>query len=239
MSFQDVLDSQFPGSRPEPEFVASTAGLLAPHGFTTENTLACVSCCRDEISTPLKREVAEVWGNPFSFSALAGLYLAGRTGMGAALAHMPQEDGRERVVIFAMPHVAIGENGEPGRVMREGQVGPSGACGALLAAKHDIDHGTAQPGLDFADPEQSLLRTRLLSSLTEKQRRSDLFGLTKALGQLVRADLEAAIGSALDTSVSDYALFAGVQIHGPEHHNYTWISDSFAVVSGMRKELRV
>ena len=54
--------------------------------------------CRDELMSGFDEAVSEVWGRPFGVGALAGLVFLGRTGLQAALSHVPGEDGRHRFV---------------------------------------------------------------------------------------------------------------------------------------------
>lgn len=55
----------------------------------------------------------------------------GKTGFLAAQHHAPNEEGRERYVYFALPHIGVDAKGEIGRHDRPGRLQPSHACGAL------------------------------------------------------------------------------------------------------------
>ena len=137
-TFTDSLDRFFPGAVREGEFVAATRDLLSPHGFTPDNTLACVAVCRDEIAGHLVGDVEQAWGPSFSLASLAGMVTAGRSGIRAAIHHGPIDGGRQHLIIYAMPHVAIGEDGTVGQVLRPGVPHPSTACGALVAFREDV-----------------------------------------------------------------------------------------------------
>ena len=104
---------------------------LARVGFRPSNCLPVVAVCRDELMADFGRAVTDVWGQPFEAGSLAGLVFLGRTGLQAALGHVPGEDGRHRFVVFCFPHIGIDEDGVVGRVQRRGMYRASSACGAL------------------------------------------------------------------------------------------------------------
>ena len=117
MTFDTALNQFFPGALPQDDFVTKTYRALQQLGFSAPNSIACVSVCRDELTLPLVTKIAEVWGEAFNFSSLAGMLFLGKTGFSAAYHHAPRIDGRERYVHFAIPHIAIGKNGESRQVV--------------------------------------------------------------------------------------------------------------------------
>ena len=234
MSFERALESAFPGALPETDFVRSTAAALEPHGFRPDNTMPCVASCRDEISQSWAARVTEVWGAPFCLTGLGGWILAGKTGFGAALAHAPDPDGRERYLFLAGPHIAFGAEGEPGVCRREGRSGPSSACGALAAILGEVQAGTLGATGDPDDLELGALRRSVGKSALESGV-SDLISLTHLTHDLIADDLERMLGSVVDTTRTDYAVRTGVQIHLPEGENRIWPGRSFAVVGGVRR----
>ncbi|MGI9599433.1 MAG: hypothetical protein ACR2QK_24935 [Acidimicrobiales bacterium] len=141
--FVKALDKHFPEAMPEADYLAGTADVLARHGFTADNTLACVAACRDEIAAPLLHDVEASWGQPFSLVSLAGMLTAGRTGLSAAVHHAPIEAGKRRMVFYAMPHIAISKAGTIGEVLRPGVTSPSRACGGTARPPRPVDerHG--------------------------------------------------------------------------------------------------
>ena len=143
------------------DFVTWTEWALARVGFRPSNVLPVLAVCRDELMGDVDSAVAHTWGRPFQIGALAGLVFVGRTGMGAALGHVPGEDGRHRFVIFCLPHIGIDEAGDIGHVQRRGMYRESSACGALVAFRSQLASGGRDFVLDPDDIEQSLLRRRL------------------------------------------------------------------------------
>ena len=236
MGFDAALNKHFIGAIPESDFVARTVGALSHQGFTPDNTIACVGVCRDEITQPFVESVKEVWGEAFNFSSLAGMLFLGKTGFTAAQHHAPDEEGRERYIGFAMPHIAISSEGEIGICQRAGRKGPSSACGALAAFQAEMADGRLKIGLDFDDVEQSLIRIRLLQE-TPYGKVPDLLELTKTALKVIQKDMERLIQLTVNTDRSDYAVFTGIQIHGPDR-NYIWPDLSYCVVDGEKQILK-
>ena len=239
MSFQAVLYEHFSGAVAESEFVAGTLTALSGHGFTADNAIACVAVCRDELCSPLQLEVRNVWGEAFDMASLAGVTFCGVTGFRAAQAHAPTAPDRERHVYFSMAHIGIGPGGELGQCTRVGRAGTSVACGALAALLNELQSGqVSQANLehDPDDIEQSLLRQRLLQRL-DPGAEPDLIALTQAARREALATLERMIELTTDRDESDYAVFNGVQIHGPAEQSLIWNAVSYAMVGGARVEL--
>jgi len=162
MVFKDFLEDLLGDIHVEAEFLDSTYTTLSGLGFSADNTIACVSICRDELCQSLTRMVNEKWGYAFVFSSLAGLYWAGKTGFLAAVLHSPQVDGKERYVFYAMSHIAVNEEGRFGYSKRAGRKDESSACGALDVFQRQLTEGRVDRDMDFDDVELSLVRMRLL-----------------------------------------------------------------------------
>ena len=132
---------------PYPELLAVptlldwTRDVLAAYGFADRTSLPLVSVCRDELMFGFVDAVTAHWGHCFDLSSLAGLPLMGRTGLGAALGHAPDDDGRHRLVVFAFPH--IGADGGMGAVRRPGVPGTTSACGAVDVARNALLAGVS------------------------------------------------------------------------------------------------
>ena len=237
MSFEDVMQSHFPGSLPEKHFVRRAAvTLIRQHGFTPANTLACVGVCRDELCRSLFDEVEKMWGDAFDVSSLAGILTFGRTGFAAAQAHAPLVQGRCRYVFFLFSHIGISAAGDQGAAMRPGRQEPSAACGALVALLEEPVGGQGTGGFDWLDPEQSYLRSRL-KRMRGLGDRPDLLELTKAAHRAGVEDLGTLMSDTADRHREDYAVVAGIQIHGPDGINLTWPGASHVVVQGTRSEI--
>ena len=235
MGFEFALNEHFRGALPEEVFVEKTLKALADKGFTAENSIACVGVCRDEITQPFVEFVKEAWGKAFNFSSLAGMLFLGKTGFSAAEHHAPDKDGRERYIYFAMPHIAISAEGEIGLCQRAGRKGLSSACGALAAFKAEMADGRLKLGIDFDVVEQSLIRMRLLQEIPYGQV-PDLPELTKTTLKVIQNDLKRMIQLTVNTDRSDYAVFTGIQVHGPDM-NYIWPEESYCMVNGSEQTL--
>ena len=243
-AFEDALALYFPGAVAKDSFLASTFARLAHEGFSKDNTLACVALCRDEIVISLVRGVERYWGHAFSLASLAGMVTAGRTGLGAAMAHAPTDDGRQHIVLYAMPHIAIAADGTVGQVERSGLKGPSAACGALVQFRDGLLGGTVDIELDRFDIEQSLIGSRLNPLISHGDVPS-LVDLTKLAAGAIEDDLTRIVADLIEdadlqeTDLPDYAMFVGVQIHGPENTNYVWTRSSHMVIGGVLTELEL
>lgn len=233
--FEDVLNKLFLKVYTEVDFVARTYEALEKFGFSAENTIACVGVCRDEITQPLIGLIKGKWGEVFNLSSLAGMFLAGKTGLSAAMHHAPNRDGKERYVYYALPHIAIDDEVQVGCCKRTGRGGKSIACGALNAFQKEIAGGTINPTMDNEDVEQSLLKMRLLKEIPYGQV-PGLLELTKITQKVIQADLEHSLKRLIDTDKSNFAVVTGIQIHGPDG-NYVWPAACYAVVEGVRQDI--
>lgn len=234
MAFRKAMMTYFPGTILEREFVKQTYRILANYGFTGETTIASLGVCRDELTRSLLDEVQALWGKAFSFSALGGMMLLGKTGFLAAAAHSPNIDGKERYLYMAMPHIGIGQDGTPGLCYRPGREKPSSACGALVAFQKELLSGQVNLQTDPLDLEQSLLKQRLISKFNYGNV-PNLVTLTKLAHDAIVEDLTRMIASHADPAVCDIAVLTGVQIHGADGQNYVWPRILYAVVDGEKK----
>jgi hypothetical protein len=238
MTFQTALAHHFPSTLRETDFVARTYQTLLRYGFGQHNTMACAGVCRDEISRPLASEAQKAWGKIFDCSSLAGMLFLGKTGFRAAQHHAPQIQGRERYVYYAFPHIAFGRGGEPGVCYRPGRSEPSGACGALIAFRQELERAQPPANLDPDDLELSLLRQRLRLKLPHGEVPS-LIDLTRLAYEAILEDLEHLLALTVDAARSDYAVFTGIQVHAPDGSNYVWPGVLYAVVGGKRQPISV
>ncbi len=234
-----VVRERYPRAVEEAAFVREVSAELSRHGFDEQNSIACVCTCRDEISQTLHSEVTKHWGLVFDTSSLAGMVLAGKTGLNAAQAHSPVDrDGRERYVFLAMPHIAIGPDGEEGAVPRLGRLRVSHACGALISVLELARDGRLDTRFDPDDIELSLLKQKVAQRLVLREA-PDLFAITEVAHSAIVDDLERALELTFDPEMADMAVLTGIQIHGPDGHNYVQPKTGYAVVRGERRELEI
>ena len=67
----------------------------------------------------------------------------------------------------------------------------------------------------------------------------DLVTLTKITYGVILEDLEHLVELTLDTSISDYAILSGTQIHGPDKEQYIWPGAMYVVINGQRDEVEL
>ena len=67
----------------------------------------------------------------------------------------------------------------------------------------------------------------------------DLVTLTKIAYEVILEDLEHLVDETVDTSVSDYAILSGIQIHGPERAQYIWPGAMYVVKNGIREQIEL
>ena len=230
--FREALDHHFPGTISMRKYVHSSKVSLEPFGFFKHNSLACISICRDEITKPFMAMIQKNWDNVFSFSGLAGMLCMGKTGFLSAYHHAPVCDSLRRQIFFVFTHIGLGPEGEFGQCYRRLRNIVSPACGALLAFQQEIAQGIATPySFDPLDPEQSLIRQKLMLS-EDRFATPDLVTLTKrAHGQIIK-DLEHMITALINPSETNYAVFSGIQIHGPDQRCYIWPGYTYATLNG-------
>lgn len=229
-AFRAALDEVFPGAIEEVSFVKRASFVLKSEGFNSENSIACVAVCRDELCDPFVSAVISSFGPTFGMRGLGGFISCGQTGFGAAHAHSPVVDGRQRFVYFVAPHIGIDDAGAIGKVGRPGISKKSSACGALCAFHAEIESGDVDLKLNMSDVEQCMLKQAMTPKLATGVsafpcasgfKTTDLAGLTKlAESVIVTEQLQAMISATVNTTDADYAIVAGIQIHGPGGKTY-------------------
>ena len=199
------------------DFISWSVWALRRVGFNRHNALALTSLCRDELMTDTWEAITRTWGPPFRLGALGGLSFVGRTGMQAALGHVPGEDGRHRFIAFVLPHIGVDLDGRLGRVQRRGMMRESSACGALVGFRKQLLDGERDFGLDTRDAEQSLLRMRLCHALANCEIGDvpDLLSLTDLVRRATVDDLHEFIDLARDREPVDVAYISGLVVHLP------------------------
>lgn len=215
------------------DFASWTDWSLARVGFRPSNCLALVDVCRDELMWPFEEEMARTWGRPFSVGALGAMVLAGRTGLAAALSHVPGEDRRQRFVVLVFPHIGIDADGVAGRVQRRGHTRASTACGALAALREQLLDGGPWPGPPRPggpdDIEQDYLRERV-GGLVAPGSLPSLTALTDLARQAAVEDIARYIDLARGSEPVDVAYISGLVLHLPDGQDR---------VSGVTAEVRI
>jgi hypothetical protein len=211
VTFGQSLQQAFPGALPAQEYLDRMAAAVTPLGFTPERTLAAISLCRDELAQSLAAIVAERWDTPFCLGGLGGLPDLGPVGWGAVLSHVPDQDGRGRLLVIGMPHIGIDADGIVGQCLRPAQKEPTSACGALRAL---LDPDRIQHSDEQEDTEARRL-LRLLGPCTDGSD-PDLAELTRRAAAAIETSIWESIDLLGAQQSSDVAVFCGIQVHGPE-----------------------
>jgi hypothetical protein len=218
-----AVTSHFPGAQELHEFLDREGDALASLGFHPGEALAVTASCRDELAAEYRAEIRRRWDQAFDFSSLSGLPFAGVTGIRAVIDHVPHTAGHPEIVIFAMPHIGVLEDGTIGRVMRRGRSRPTIACGSLITATQSAripappvrGDCAGRPHIDPLDPEQSLVQARLAAGLGDISSLSQVELVTRVAG-LMAEDLWQLVSSVTVPGEDDVALVSGVLIHGPD-----------------------
>lgn len=235
-AFQYALQKHFPGAYNLEEFVFQTKQTLVQKGFYPHvNTFVCVGLCRDEITSPFEEEVEAMWGQAFICGSLGGMLFCGKTGFSAAHHHAPDNG---RIIYYCFTHIAIDHEGQIGSVYRtrSGMNNRTTACGALAAFVEEIAANELNLKFDEDDIEMSTLKKYIVRKeriSTDPTNPPDLLTVTMAAYKVITSDLERyAKIDAENFKEREYALFTGVQIHGPNGTDYCWLGKASFLSKG-------
>ena len=242
-TFDGALQELFPGAYGLGEFVFRTKQTLVPRGFYPHvNTLVCVGLCRDEITSPFEEEVEAMWGQAFICGSLGGMLFCGNTGFGAAHHHAPSTG---HFIYYCFTHIAIDHEGVVGSVYRtrSGMEEKTTACGALAAFTAEIAANKLNLTFDEDDIEMSMLKKHIIqktSLSTNSANAPDLLKVTMAAYQTITIDLERHVRhDAEKYKDRQYALFTGVQIHGPDGSDYCWVGKASLLINEILLPLNI
>ncbi|CAF4124617.1 unnamed protein product [Adineta steineri] len=240
-AFQITLQKLFPGAYGLEEFVFQTKQTLVPKGFYPHvNTLVCVGLCRDEITSPFEEKIEAMWGRAFICGSLGGMLFCGNTGFAAAHHHAPETS---RFIYYCFTHIAIDHEGLVGSVYRtrSGMNEKSTACGALAVFAAEIASNTLNLDFDENDIEMSMLKRHIIQQTdlsTDAKNAPDLLKVTMAAYDTITIDLERHVQyDAEHFEDRQYALFTGVQIHGPNGMDYCWVGKASLLNKGILSPL--
>uniref|UniRef100_A0A6U2HGA8 Limiting CO2-inducible protein B/C beta carbonyic anhydrase domain-containing protein n=1 Tax=Hemiselmis andersenii TaxID=464988 RepID=A0A6U2HGA8_HEMAN len=219
--FAEMLEDLFPRAVPEQVFVKHMSSVLNNHGFKKDTSINLVSTCRDELCRSLTDLLDSEWNPHFSISSLAGFVFCGRTGFKAAMAHAPVVNGKERYVFWVAPHIALSADGQVGKCFRPHRRDASSACGALLGVLAELKSGKMSLRLDQTDIEQSLVKQELVGHLPYGHLPT-LVELTYAAYDCILKEIKETAAVSIHPSNCEYAIVAGIQIHGPGGQNFFW-----------------
>ena len=240
-AFQTTLQNLFPGAYGLEEFVFRTKQTLVPKGFYPHvNTLVCVGLCRDEITSPFEQAIEAMWGQAFICGSLGGMLFCGKTGFAAAHHHAPST---AYFIYYCFTHIAIDHEGFVGTVYRtrSGMNEKTTACGALAAFTTEIASNKLNLNFDEDDIEMSMLKKNIIKKTglsTNATNAPDLLKVTMAAYKTITIDLERHVrNDAEKFKDRRYALFTGVQIHGPDGSDYCWLGTASLLINGILSPL--
>ena len=236
------LDKAFPGVIDEETFIEMMTKVVNAKGFNSETSINLVSTCRDEICKPFTEKLDSMWSQHFSISSLGGFVFCGKTGFGAGMAHAPiDQNGKERYVFWAAPHIAYGVQHVAGRVYRPGRDGPSSACGALLALQGQLanagkEGASMDISLDPDDIEMSLVRQNVLGRL-DYGFVPNVVDITYASHDCIVDQVKSTAEAVVNKEMCEYVIISGVQIHGALGKNFMWPGSINMYSNGVETDL--
>ena len=98
----------FPNATNVEKLAIKTTKILKKYGIIPDNTLLFISSCSDEIENRLIKEFDKEWNVGFLSSGLAGFQYTSKTGMKAALSHVPDEGN---MLVIYCSHIGKQEMG--------------------------------------------------------------------------------------------------------------------------------
>lgn len=200
-SFEDAMEHHFPGSFEAQDWLDTTYVVLENRHFNAENSLACISVCRDFLASGLVKQVNDKWGAAVNGSSIAGFLALGKTGLrGTLSSNAPRGFDRDRYVFIAMPHLAISASGAVGS--------PEGLLGRF---HKELEKGEVSLIDDPLDSEYDVAKKKLLQKHNFGPVPS-LIKLTKSAATIARETLEELIKEVVPLETSDVAVLVGVQV---------------------------
>ncbi len=233
-----ALATSFPGSVSYENFLVRVERVAMPLGFDRERAFAAVSLCRDEMTEPLLEAIARRWDRPFNLGGLGAVPALGRTGWRAALSHVPEHDGRGRLIVFGFPHLGIAPDGSLGQTVRRHQRMATPTCGAMVALLDSLRNGYDPLPAGLNDLEADRLR-RVIEEQVEDLP-DDLVALTKLAVRAVDDEIWAELDALRAHEDMDLSVFTGVQVHLPDDVDHIWPwASSYCGADAVRRPLEI
>lgn len=210
----EALNANFPDALALRRYLTRLRDAIEPLGFDRANTFTVVSVCRDELAQAIVPEISEFWRRPFDLGGLAGLPPGGEETWQAGLSHIPDNNGRGRLLVIAAAHIGIAPDGTLGRVQRHSQNSTTTACGALgaiSAALVELSR-TGTPELSATDTEAGRLKRSLIDAVPENER-GDIAAVTRACAGAIDESIWQSLEALACHLSSEIVVASGVQIH--------------------------
>jgi len=146
-------------------------------------------------------------------------------------------------IYYCFTHIAIDHEGLIGSVYRtrSGMQERTTACGALAAFTAEIASNKLNLDFDENDIEMSMLKQHIIKKAglsIDPTNPPDLLRVTMAAYETITIDLERHVqNDAATFKDRRYALFTGVQIHGPDGSDYCWVGKASLLINGVLSPL--
>ena len=233
MSFSEAMERLFPLSFEAEDWLDTTQVILGARGFTKENSLACISACRDILAVDVVAQVNEKWADSngnfpvINGSSIAGFMALGKTGMRTLLENAPPGYDRDRFVFIAMPHLAINEGGQLGS--------PEGMLGRF---RKELEQHNVSLHEDPLDSEYCAAKTKLLQKHNFGPVPS-LATLTKTAATIASETLDALIKETISLETADVSVLVGVQVRGPNKRDYVYTHEFYSYKDRQKMDHKV
>jgi len=135
-SYLETIREYYPNANYSEILEKEVIAYLEHTGFNPDKVMTANSICSDDINAMQFPISDSGLLGPFYLGGLDGFPFTGLTGVQAFAHHMPEEGA---LLIYYGPHIGITEEGEIGKVVRNGQDHESNCCGAAQAALAKIN----------------------------------------------------------------------------------------------------
>mmetsp|Transcript_149369 Transcript_149369/g.271502 ORF Transcript_149369/g.271502 Transcript_149369/m.271502 type:complete len:645 (-) Transcript_149369:106-2040(-) len=217
----NALHKYFPGALPGPAVHMRINSVLEDeeYSFKVGNTLFGASICPDEINNKvgdLSDVMKSYWGNIFPLGGISGAPFVGTSGFKAFSSHVPENGD---IIILFGPHVGITNEGEVGKILRDGQQKDSTACGAVIGAYKacaNQNAKTAGEEFDFNELDMQIewIKTQLEPHIQRIQAQANpMAALAYQAYEMVKAKLSMIVNT--DFGSGRLVLVGGIQINMP------------------------
>ena len=206
---------------PDQTYLDHVSSTLKQHGFHNDTCVNILCMCQDAICSRFKEKLKQVSPATSDVSSFAGQCFCGRTGLKIAMSSALQVNGKKKVVFWVAPHCNLVNSTEKLVPPQPSRRAPIATCSALNLIHGDLVQKRFRATLDPQDLELSLVRQRLAPWLNWSSVPS-LAELTRLAYEAALADLRCLAAATLQPDRCDYAIVAGVLLHGPGDDDFFW-----------------
>jgi len=233
-----ICDQHYPSGMEGPRAEQIIHAALAERGWTKEDTLFAHATCPDEVNydeeEDIMAEMTKRWGKRFSLGGLGGMPFSGRTGWAAFGGHTPENAGH--ILVLYAPHVGVGNNGNVGKIRRQGQSHDTTCCGAAVAA-----YGTEKlpSGDDWITDMEQFALTKLLQPFKKaiKAHPTPMKGLSYANFEVSHELLRQQLTQP-ERFCSEIAVVGGIMVNLPGNLHDHFVPMTFEVLNCKTGEIK-